>query len=174
MTLLLRVLAYLDKRAAPTALIGGMALAVHGVARATYDRDLLLTDRRVLDAKFWQQWSGGQEPEIRIGDADDPLAGVVSLHGDGTAVDLVVGREAWMARAITRSTKVALPEGVIPVVDRGDLVALKLYAGGPQDLLDVALLLEADPNLRQLIEDRLPELPQAICVAWNSIRAKQI
>jgi len=52
-----------------------------------------------------------------------------------------------------RSTihEVALPEGVIPVVDRGNLVALKLYAGGPQDLLDVALLLEADPNLRQLI-----------------------
>lgn len=90
MTLLIRVLAYLEERGAISALIGAMALPVHGVARATSDRDLLLTDRRVLDAQFWKDWNGDQAPEIRVGDAEDPLAGVVAIQGEGAAVDLVV------------------------------------------------------------------------------------
>ncbi len=43
-TLLARVLELLEGRGARPALIGGMALAAHGVGRATQDFDILVVD----------------------------------------------------------------------------------------------------------------------------------
>lgn len=169
MTLAQRVVAYLDERQVASALIGGMALAVHGIARATYDTDLLLTDRRVLTPEFWQHWTGSPRPEIRTGDPDDPLAGVVSIRESGAAVDLVVGREPWMAGVLTRRSWVDAGEGALPVVDRADLIVLKLYAGGPQDLLDIQLLVAANPALKLHVDSRLAAVPAALRSVWKRV-----
>jgi hypothetical protein len=93
-TLLAQIAAYLRDRNVPCALIGGDALAVHGVPRATLDQDLLAVDARVLDGATWE---GLAEPslevDIRRGDADDPLRGVVRITSSrvGRPLDLVVG-----------------------------------------------------------------------------------
>jgi hypothetical protein len=48
----------------------------------------------------------GIEVEIRRGDADDPLAGVVRLASPGNRpADLVVGRSAWQARTLERASR---------------------------------------------------------------------
>ena len=50
MTLLDAVVAALVERRIPYALVGAAALAVRGVSRSTFDRDLLVMDPIVLDA----------------------------------------------------------------------------------------------------------------------------
>ena len=50
MSLLAEVVAWLRTAEVPHCLIGAAALAVHGAARSTQDDDLLVVDRRVLEA----------------------------------------------------------------------------------------------------------------------------
>jgi hypothetical protein len=174
--LLPRIAAYLRDRNVPCALIGGDALAVHGVSRATLDQDLLAVDARVLDTKTWE---GLAEPsldiDIRRGDADDPLRGVVRITGSKAErpLDLVVGRYQWQERAIARATLVTLDEGVdVPVVQARDLVLLKLYAGGPQDAWDIQRLLGASASNAALmaeVEADVSVLPRRCVDLWKQI-----
>ena len=143
MSLLDRVLSHLADKKVASALIGGLALAAHGISRATEDIDLLVLDREVLAEGFWD-WEESAEVEIRRGDLDDPLAGVVRIWGSDEVVDLVVGREPWMKGVLKQRLEIQMGPRVLSVVPRADLVLLKLFAGGPQDLLDIELLLAAD------------------------------
>ena len=120
MSLLDRVTALLVDRAVPHALIGAAALAVRGIARSTFDVDVLTTDVRVLDASFWSPLVVDCAMDVRRGDRDDPLAGVVRVTAHGERpVDLIVGRYEWQARAVTRAEPSAAGP---PVVTAADLV----------------------------------------------------
>ncbi len=77
------------------ALIGATAMGRYGVSRSTLDIDLLVVDAQVLGPEFWSSVQPAVDVDIRRGDADDPLAGVVRLRTAGSRdVDLVVGRSA--------------------------------------------------------------------------------
>ena len=156
------------------ALIGAAAMAARGVSRSTVDQDLLVTDVRVLQADFWT--SVGAVLDARSGDASDPLAGVVRLTADGERpVDVVVGRGAWMGEILARTPTVAVPGGVLPVVDSADLILLKLYAGGSQDLWDIEqLLAAAQPSaaLAEVVAARLAAAPPALRVLWERRRSQ--
>lgn len=169
MRLLDGLLARLAAQEIPAALIGGMALAAYGVSRATEDIDLLVLDRAVLGKDFWAG-EESYEVDIRRGDLDDPLAGVVRVRGEGEVVDLVVGREPWMKGVLDRRVEVPLGSRVLPAVSRADLVLLKLFAGGPQDLLDIELLLAADRGgLQEEIEGRLEGRSGALRETWQRV-----
>jgi hypothetical protein len=133
MTLLDRVLRVLNDHQVPHALIGAAALAARGVARSTFDIDLLTADVRVLEAEVWAGLRAMDvSVDIRRGDADDPLGGVVRVDAPAQRpVDIVLGRHAWQARAVTRAEHFT---GGPPVVATRDLIVLKLYAGGTRDL----------------------------------------
>jgi hypothetical protein len=61
------------------------ALAVRGIARSTFDIDLLTTDRRVFEPERWAPLvRAGATVDIRHGDAEDPLAGVIRITSAGT------------------------------------------------------------------------------------------
>jgi hypothetical protein len=139
-TLLEQVTALLDASQVPHALIGAAALAAAGIARSTYDLDLLTLDTAVLNDTFWSQLrDDGASVDVRRGDHADPLAGIVRLSlASDRPVDVVVGRHEWQRRAIDRANR--LPDGP-PIVTPVDLILLKLYAGGAQDLWDVRALL---------------------------------
>ena len=171
MTLLDDVLAYLDARGVAAALIGGVALAVHGVARSTWDIDLLVVDGTVLDPGFWAAWTG-PIPDIRRGDAEDPLAGVVRLAGTAEPIDVIVGRHRWQRNLFGRSVRVALGGRHLPVVDAADLILLKLDAAGPQDLLDIEILVTAQPALASEVEARLAGLPSDLRERWLIVRSR--
>jgi hypothetical protein len=72
-----------------------------------------------------------------------------------------------MAGMLARRAWVEVDEGPLPVVDRADLVVLKLYAAGPQDLVDIQLLVAADPDTRLQVESRLAALPAALRSVWK-------
>ena len=163
-----QVLAHLAGRGVAAALIGGMALAAHGIARSTEDIDFLVLDRAVLKEDFWQGWDASAV-DLRRGDPEDPLAGVVRLKAPGAVVDLVVGRQAWLSGVLDRRTEIVLGTRRLPVVRRADLVLLKLLAGGPQDHLDVQLLLAADSGeLRAEVERQVAQRP-ALAETWSLV-----
>ena len=172
MTLLDRVAGALSDASIPHALIGAAAMAVHGVSRSTFDQDLLVTDGRVLADAFWAPLSAGVvSVNVRRGDSDDPLAGVVRLTAaDERDVDVVVGKAAWQADIVSRAQRTRI--GALAVVERADLVLLKLYAGGSQDRWDIEQLLMVDggDDLRREVDARISPLPPAARNLWRQLR----
>ena len=158
----------------PHALIGAAALAAHGVSRSTFDQDVLVTDRSVLSADFWDGRPHGTSVDVRRGDADDPLAGVVRLRAAGERdVDVIVGRHAWQADIVGRAE---VPRGgLVPVVRAADLVMLKLYAGGSQDRWDIEQLLALDASgaIAQELAGRLDVLPVRAREIWTQLRTQR-
>jgi len=171
-SLLERVTAELGAASVPWALIGAAALAVAGVARSTYDIDLLTTDLRVLGDDMWAGLrASGIRVDVRRGDASDPLAGVVRFEAPGERpLDLIVGRHAWQAEVVNRAVRA----GRSPAVVRPpDLVLLKLYAGGDQDLWDIRALLDL-PGAEAWgveVEAALASLPDAMRRRWTAVRS---
>jgi hypothetical protein len=171
MTLLELVRSVLDAAQIGHALIGAAALAASGVSRSTFDLDLMAADRRCLADDMWEPLRRrGATVDVRRGDASDPLAGVVRFEMAGERpVDLVVGRHPWQQRAIERALRT--PAG-LPVVQSWDLVLLKLYAGGTQDLWDIEQLL-ALPDAAEIarrVDRDLADLPAAAAARWRAFR----
>ena len=123
MTALDRVCAALDHHRLPYALIGAAALAARGIARSTFDIDLLTTDRRALEAPVWATWPA-DAIDIRRGDVDDPLAGVVRVTVDADRpVDASSSANTrGRPRAVARAEPVS---GGPPIALARDLVLLK-------------------------------------------------
>lgn len=173
MTLLGRTVRHLADASSASALIGGVALAVHGITRYTEDADLLSVDSSVLEESFWEFLrKQGVSVAVRRGDFDDPLLGVVRLMEEGEKpVDVVVGRSSWHQKILARRRTLRVAGEELPVVDAADLVLLKLEAGGPQDLLDVRLLLAGPQgaSIREDVEVRLRELPAPLKKVWSDL-----
>jgi predicted nucleotidyltransferase len=168
-TLLSIIAGALEEAGIPYALVGAAALAVHGVSRSTLDQDLLVTDRRALDRDLWRTLTD-VSVDVRRGDSDDPLAGVVRFTAHGQRdVDVIVGRHAWQASMLARARRVPLGARAIPVVGVSDLILLKLYAGGAQDRWDIAQLLAAvaSPQVEAEVEQGLAELPGRCGEMWR-------
>ena len=175
MSLLAKVAGTLETKRTPFAVVGGVALAVRGVARSTFDVDLMTTDAAVLTDPYWFLLSrDGAQVELRRGEGDDPLRGLVRLVArDERPVDVFVGRGAWLEGVVRRAEPFALLDVKVPVVRAADLVLLKLHAGGTQDLWDVRQLLDGDGNgdLAFEVEPRLSEVPRNAAIAWKRVRA---
>jgi len=163
----------LRAQSTPFALVGAAALALHGIPRSTWDLDLLTTDVRCLDADYWRSiGTGGIEVLARRGGADDPLAGATRLRAtEGSPVDVIVGRGGWQDGVLERAQPAMIDGIVVPVAQAADLVLLKLFAGGPQDLWDVAQLLGGEDTVTVAtdVEHRLPALPAECARLWEQV-----
>lgn len=170
---LAEVVRLLESRGVPHALIGAAAMAGLGLVRASDDLDLLVTDGAVLEPGFWSAVAQhGMAVDARKGDDADPLAGVVRLSRPrGTPVDVVVGKWPWQRDAIARARPIRLGPVEVPLVGAADLVLLKLYAGGPQDIADVGLILAAQDGdaVRAEVEARVAALPRGGAELWRRI-----
>ena len=150
---------------APHALIGAHAMAARGYPRFTVDIDLLTSDAHVLDPASWAGLvDDGATVDPRKGDAEDPLGGVVHiLLADGTDVDVIVAKWKWEAAVIERAEPMHVAGVKIKVPRTGDLILLKLAAGGYADLHDAAALLAlagdgAIPEVERHIDDVRPDV----------------
>lgn len=166
----------LDAIAVPYALIGAHAMAARGYPRFTVDVDLLTTDARVLNETTWVSLErAGGRVDRRRGDDDDPLAGVVHvLLPDDTDIDIVLGRWQWQSDVIARAESLTVADGVtIPVPRTGDLILLKLSAGGFLDVRDAAALLAVgsrDAVIRE-VEERIGDVHPDIRGLWRELLA---
>ncbi len=173
MSLLAEVVRRLQHAEIRCALIGAEALSLRAASRSTLDRDLLTTDLRSLDSALWKPLiDSGIHCDVRRGDAEDPLAGVVRIAAAGERpVDLIVGRYAWQTRILERAEMLDLGDVVLPVPRASDLILLKLFAGGGQDAWDIAQLLAADDRAEAVaeVERQLADLPADARLLWERI-----
>jgi predicted nucleotidyltransferase len=120
------------------AVIGAMAASLHGIVRASFDADAVLSlvssRARELQRVFQE---AGFDTELQIGDLDDPIPALLQITDSfDNKVDLLVGLRGLEAEAFVRAIDVSF-EGVdLRVISQEDFVAMKAFAGGPQDLVD--------------------------------------
>ena len=141
-----RILSVLEDLGVSYALIGGLALAFYKVVRATEDLDLLiLLSPREMATLAEQITAKGLPAKARKGSPGDPIAGVVvvevPVEGGKLTCDLLLPSARWQSEAVRNAHSFEAEGSPVRVVQARDLFLLKLYAGGPQDLLDAGQLL---------------------------------
>jgi len=140
------------------AIVGAMAASVHGVIRASRDADALLSISTSALKGLEQSFkAAGFATELRRGDMTDPIGAVLTLHDKfENRVDLLVGIRGFDPGAFSRVIEVPFDNEQLKFVGLEDFVAMKLFAGGPQDVADAQNALEAAPE--QLDTNLLREL----------------
>ena len=151
-----------------------MAVVARGYARFTLDLDLLTTDARVLEPAVWEELrSAGIPVDVRKGDQDDPLAGVVRIGTKPETIDIVVGRWKWEQSVIDRAELLDVEGRAIRVPITSDLILLKLAAGGGIDQQDILRLLALGPRdpLTAEVNAKISELPLDAQQLWLRLTA---
>jgi len=131
------------------ALIGGLALAAHGVVRATADLDLLVDGGRSDDVHRILTGLGydclHRSEHAANYASDDPEQGRVDF--------LFARREYGRAMLLRARPDATRPDDSLPVVDAADLIGLKVQASSNNpgrrrlDLADIQRLLECAPEV---------------------------
>jgi predicted nucleotidyltransferase len=136
----------LDQLSIKYAVMGGVAVRAHGIPRPTYDIDLIIVLERDRLPELFQRLRGCDfaVPEVyetgwvdRI--KDMPLLKLRRYIRDGSLdVDLFLAESEFLAEVMKRRTSLDAEGRMLWVVSPEDLVLLKLLAGRPRDLGDVA------------------------------------
>ena len=144
-------------------IVGGVAAALHGGSRATFDLDVVPR----LEAASWAAavdllWSLGARPRIpepleRLRDVNQVQhwrreKGMLALNfrtNDGsTEVDFLVSESDHFEELRERAISVTVDKRTFFVASIDDLIAMKERAGRPQDVLDIAQL----KNIKQRLK----------------------
>lgn len=138
------IVSALEEQGIDYAVCGGLAMAVHGLPRATVDIDLLILAESLEAARglawtlgytietFPMTFSGGAVEIRRVSKIDGETGIVLSLNMLLVTPEIV---EIWQSR-----TRVAWESGSFWVVSRRGLMALKSLSGRAQDLADIERL----------------------------------
>ena len=125
------------------ALIGGFAVSAWGIPRATQDVDFALA----LGSADPVTLSHHLNAEFQAGEPDDPLRGVYRLifstEDHDIPIQLILFPPHWTSLLIESVVVLSVLGCTIPVISWQTLILLKLYAGGPQDLIDAQHILDA-------------------------------
>jgi len=136
--LLLDVIDLLADQNIECAVVGALAASIHGAVRASMDADVVLSvgvpqaegiGRKLKTAGF--------QTELVRGDFDDPIPALLKVIDQyGNRVDLLIGLKGLEAQAFSRATPVAFQGSTVRFIGREDFIAMKVFAGGPMDLVD--------------------------------------
>jgi predicted nucleotidyltransferase len=151
----LQIISQLHDRHVEFVIVGGVAAALHGNPRATFDLDIVPS----LDAESWAAaidvlWDLGARPRIpepldRIRDIEQIRAwqrdkGMLALNmrtADGSVdVDLLVSESDRLAELRQKAVVLVIDGRTLRVACIDDLIEMKRRAGRPQDLLDIEQL----------------------------------
>jgi hypothetical protein len=135
-----------DRAGVDYAVVGGLALAIHGAPRATKDIDILVDPaqlERALEAAAGCGFRFKAQPQ-RFRASGIELQRVTKVVGeDHLTLDLLlVGpslEAVWASRSSYPSTA-----GPVSVISRAGLIAMKSAAGRDQDLVDIDRLRDGD------------------------------
>lgn len=143
--LLLDVAAVLASQEIEYAVIGAMAASVHGSIRATTDADALVSVSAAKLARLQRAFKkAGFNTDLRHGDAEDPIPALLAVADKhGNRVDLLAGLRGLDTEAFARAITVPFLGSSIRVIGREDFIAMKCFAGGPQDVVDARNALRA-------------------------------
>lgn len=154
------------------AVVGAFAAAYYGVPRATVDADTVV----------WLQGSGksdrdvknhllarGCNVELKRGDIEDPiLKSLVVKDKHENRMDILLGVRGMDPQARDRCVSGSLLGSSIRIIGAEDLIAMKMFAGGFQDLEDVRGILHVSGTLlniellRQIAARYSPEVTRRL------------
>jgi predicted nucleotidyltransferase len=122
------------------AVVGAMAASMYGVVRASADADAVLSlvsnQARKLQHVFQE---AGFNAELQVGDFEDPIPALLQITDSfDNRVDLLVGLRGLEEEAFARAVDVRFEGADLRVISQEDFIAMKCFAGGPQDLADAA------------------------------------
>jgi hypothetical protein len=120
------------------AVIGAFALSVHGTVRSTMDVDAVVytSPRQLANLKATFDRAGFRT-ELRRGDPGDPIPAMLVLRDVyGNQVELLGGLRGMDPGVFSRTVEVPFLGVNLQIVGREDFIAMKCFAGGPQDILD--------------------------------------
>ena len=136
--LLLDVVTFLEEQGIEYGVVGALAASVHGIVRATTDADALLSvslSRLTRLAKMLRK--AGMTAELHRGDSDDPIPALLAISDQfGNRVDLLGGLRGLDPAAFERTLTVQFSGTALRIIGREDFIAMKCFAGGPQDFAD--------------------------------------
>jgi predicted nucleotidyltransferase len=136
--LLLDAVQILRREGVDYLVIGAFALSVHGVIRGSSDVDALLyiSERRLAKLRTLFE-RAGFGATLRRGDADDPIPIMLVLTDPyNNQVDLLGGLRGLDPQVFSRAIEVPFLGERLRIVSREDFIAMKCFAGGPQDIVD--------------------------------------
>jgi hypothetical protein len=150
--LLLDAVEILQREHVGYAVIGAFALSVHGAVRASTDVDALLATTPERLAKLSTLFDrAGFATELRRGDVDDPIPAMLVLRDAySNQVDLLGGLRGMDPGVFSRTLEVPFMGVNLHIVGREDFIAMKCFAGGPQDLLDAESAYRSAPGPIQM------------------------
>jgi hypothetical protein len=143
--LLLDVVDFLVTQNVEYAVIGALAASVHGVVRASMDADVLLSvgthEAKQLEGVLK---AAGLRTNLTHGDFEDPIPGLLKVSDSfGNRVDLLLGLKGIEPQAFSRLIGVPFQGSVLKFIGREDFIAMKVFAGGPMDLVDAKRAISA-------------------------------
>jgi hypothetical protein len=143
--LLLDVIEILKREKVDYLVIGAFALSAHAVVRASSDVDALLYISYARLTKLSSKFdSAGFTTTLRPGDADDPILGMLVLSDShGNRVELLGGLRGLDPKVFSRAIEVKFLNVDLRIVGREDFIAMKCFAGGPQDMADARAAYQA-------------------------------
>jgi hypothetical protein len=143
--LLLDAIDVLGAQKVEYAIVGALAASVHGVVRASMDADVVLSIGVSQAAALEQALkAAGFTTTLSRGDMDDPIAGLLrasDVHEN--RVDLLIGLRGLERQAFSRTLEVPFQGARLRFIGREDFIAMKVFAGGPVDLVDASRALSA-------------------------------
>jgi len=130
------------------AVIGAMAASVYGVVRASMDADILLSidtqKAKHLERLFE---AAGLHTELTDGDFEDPIPGLLKvIDSFGNRVDLLLGLRGLEPQSFSRLVEVPFHGSTLKFIGLEDFIAMKVFAGGPMDLIDATRAISAGRN----------------------------
>jgi hypothetical protein len=97
-----------------------------------------------IEKKFKRE---GFKTELRTAETDDPVSGMLVLSDDfGNHVELLGGLRNMDPDVLSRTLEINFRDQKLRIVGREDFIAMKCYAGGPQDIIDARSAYRAAPG----------------------------
>jgi len=137
----------------PYAVVGALAVSYYGVPRSTADADMVIwlrgpeTEEELKERLMAVNYS----VKSRRGDPGDPISRCIVVEDEfENRMDLLAGIHGMDPAAIERRTFTSLMNSPLEMIGAEDLVAMKLFAGGLQDLEDARGILQVSGRLLNL------------------------
>lgn len=140
----------LERNAVPYALMGGMAVPVWGIPRATYDIDVVLSVdeeglRRFITLAVSEGFRVDPPHDSGFRDVLDGMEKIRiewwTQESRRVEVDVFLVTTAYQEAAFSRRCRVQFDGRQVWVLSAADLVLHKLVAGRPKDLADIQNIL---------------------------------
>jgi len=159
--LLLDVIDVLNLLHVSYAIVGAFAASFYGVVRASMDADAVISfqhSQAGIKRLLEELRSVGLTITYRKGDVNDPIGAVVNAEDRfHNRVDLLMDIRNMTAAVFSRTIEAEFMNVRIRVIGAEDFIAMKIFAGSPKDLRDVAGVLRVSSDrinltlLRELV-----------------------